>query len=299
MEKITGLVIAAYTPMREDETINFDKIGELVEYAVNHRMAGLFVNGSTGEFASLTLEERIRTADAYIAAAAGRIPIIVNVASTCRRDSLRLAERAAASGADAICAMAPYYFPPSSPRALADFISGIIPGCGGKPLFLYYAGNIAGGTISVYEFLRIMVEEQPGFAGVKFTSDNLCEYRRCLALSDRLQILYGRDEMLLGALAMGAVAAIGTTFNYLPRVYHGIVDAFGRNDFDEARRLTDITHRAVSVASHYGMPALKGFMKLAGIDVGPWRSPLDRFSVDAEKRFVAEVEAAGLREYLG
>ena len=160
----------------------------------------------------------------------------------------------------------------------------MIPGCGGKPLLLYYAENISGGTISVYEFLRIMVEEQPDFAGVKFTSDNLCEYRRCLALSDRLQILYGRDEMLLGALAMGAVAAI---------------DAFGRNDFDEARQLTDITHRAVSVASHYGMPALKGFMKLAGIDVGPWRSPLDRFSVDAEKRFVAEVEAAGLREYLG
>ena len=215
-----GLVAASYTPMHEDESIAPEVIAPLVDYAVRQRFAGLFAIGSTGEFPSLTMQERKTVAEVYIREAAGRIPVIVNVGSCSFRESAELAAHAAAAGADAICAIAPFYFRPETVRDLAEFIKRIAPACDGRPLYLYHAPGITGVNLPMSEFVKIMLDEVPNFAGIKFTNENLCEFERCAALGkDRIQMMFGRDEMLLGALAMGAQAGVGTTFNYLPKIY--------------------------------------------------------------------------------
>ncbi len=297
--KYQGLVAASYSPMHKDESLALELVEPLVEYALKQRFAGLFVNGSTGEFPSLTLVERKAVAVAYIRAASGRIPVIVNAASCCAADCRELAAHAAQAGADALCLIAPFYFRPATVRDLADFVKSVAPACDGKPLYLYHAPGITGSHLPLVDFLKIMLDEVPNFAGVKFTNENLCEFERCVALSDRIQMMFGRDEMLLGALAMGAEAGVGTTFNYLPRIYNGVIDAFRAGNMVKARSYMELSHRAVAISARYGLPSIKLFMKFAGIDVGPMRSPVNRLTADQEDAFRRELSEAGLDPYIG
>lgn len=299
MKRLEGLVAAAYTPMHGDGGVNPERIAPLVEYALEKRFAALFAVGSTGEFPSLTVAERKLVAEHYIRAAAGRIPVIVNVASCCYADAAELAGHAAGLGADALCVMTPFYFKPETPRDLADFVKKIVPGCDGRPLFFYYAPSMTGLTVDIVEFLKIMVEEVPNFAGMKYTNENLFEMQRCIDLAPGLQIMAGRDEMLLGALAMGATAAVGTTFNYLPKVYHGVVDAFRRGDLERARLFMNLSHRASMISRAWGLSSIKVFMKFAGLDVGPMRLPARPLSAAEEAAFRRELSRAGLDEYIG
>lgn len=298
-EKFKGLIAAAYTPMRQDGSLAPEVIPALVDYAVRQRFAGLFVNGSTGEFTALTMKERQVVAAAYLREAAGRIPVVVNIGACCAADSIELAQHASSFGAEALCLIAPFYFRPANVRDLADFVKEIAPACQGRPLYLYHAPSITGVRLPLVEFLEIMLEEVPNFSGVKYTDENLCEFARCAALSGRLQMLFGRDEMLLGALAMGAEAAIGTTFNYLPKIYHGILDAFEAGDLAKARSFMVLSHRAVAIAVRYGLASIKTFMKFAGIDVGPMRSPVGGLSAARQQAFRLELSEAGLDEYIG
>ena len=296
---IKGLVAAAYTPMHDDESIAFETIAPLVEYSIEKKFAGLFTVGSTGEFCSLTTAERKAVAKEYARAASGRIPIIVNVASCCRQESVDLAAAAADDGADAICAMAPFYFSPVRVRDLVEFLKPVAAACGGKPFYVYHAPSLTGCNLSMVEFLTVVAGEIPNFAGVKYTHPNFYEYQSCIRVSPRIQMLFGKDEMLLGALAMGAEAGIGTTFNYLPKIYHGVLDAYNRGDMADARRYMALSQTAVTISARYGLPSIKSFMKFAGIDVGPMRSPVNRLSSESEAAFRRELSEAGLDEYIG
>ena len=296
---IKGLVAAAYTPMNKDESVALDIIAQLVEYSIDKKFAGLFTVGSTGEFCSLTIDERKAVAKEYIKASAGRIPIIVNVASCCQQDSIELAKAAVADGADAVCGLAPFYFCPDSNRALVDFLKPVAEASEGKPFFLYHAPGITGFGASVPEFIKIAADEIPNFAGVKYTNMNLFEYQQAVNACDRVQVLFGKDEMLLGALAMGAQAGIGTTFNYLPKIYHGVIDNFEKGDMDEARRYMDLSQKAVAISGKYGLETIKVFMKFAGIDVGPMRSPVTHMTKEQEYAFRKDLSDAGLDDYIG
>jgi len=298
-KRFRGLVAAAYTPMHNDGSLAPELVAPLIEYALRQKFAGLFAVGSTGEFPSLTLVERKAIAEDYVREAAGRIPIIINVGSCCLADSIDLAAHADRVGADAVCAMAPFYFRPETVRDLADFVKAIAPACGERPLYLYHAPGITGVRLPMVEFLSVMLDEVPNFAGVKFTNENLCEFERCIALSDRIQMMFGRDEMLLGALAMGAEAGVGTTFNYLPKIYRGVIDSFNAGDMAKARSYMELSHRAVAISARYGLASIKIFMKFAGIDVGPMRSPVGRMSAEREAAFRRELSEAGLDAYIG
>ncbi len=299
MRRLSGLVSAAYTPMDRDGAIRLGMVGELVEYALAHQNAALFVNGSTGEFPSLTLSERKELALEYVRCAAGRLPIIVNIGSCCASDSCELGKHAAAIGADAVCVMAPFYFRPETVRDLAEFVKGIVPCCGGLPVFIYHAPGITGVRLPMPEFLSIMRDEVPTFAGMKFTNENLCEFMECVRVSERMQMLSGRDEMLLGALAMGAQAAVGTTFNYIPRIYQSVMSCFASGDLAGAQRWMSRAHEVVRVCRPYGLAGIKVIMRFAGLDVGPMRRPVNQLSEEQIVQLGHELESHGLMEYVG
>lgn len=299
MLKFKGLVAAAFTPMHADGALATEKIPMLVEHALKTRMAGLFAVGSTGEFPSLTDAERRIVGKAYIEAAAGRIPVIVNVGSCSVRDSQGLAEHAVGCGADAICAMVPFYFRPPTVRELADCLKEIAKACGGRPLYLYHIPCMTHANLSMLELLRIMKEECETFAGVKYTDENLYEFQRCIDFSGRFQMLFGRDEMLLASLAVGAEAGVGSTYNYFPRLYLGLLDAWAAGDLAKAREFQALTHRGIALIGKYGMSSQKTYMKFAGLDIGPMRLPAPRISAEREAEFRRDVSAAGLDPWLG
>ena len=145
------------------------------------------------------------------------------------------------------------------------------------------------------EFLPAAAAAIPTFAGLKFTHDNLAEYAHRVAYDKgRYEIFFGRDEMFLGAMAMGASSGVGTTYNYSAPLFQRVYEAFTRGDLDEARHWQGHAIAMVEIAvAHGGMPAFKAMMRWFGVDCGPCRPPLVSLDDDQAARLQAALERIG------
>ena len=120
-------------------------------------------------------------------------------------------------------------------------------------------------------------------------------YTQCLNFGDgRFNLLFGRDEILLAALALGATGAVGSTYNYIAPVYHKVMAAFAAGDMPEARRWQSLSIQIIAVmARHGGLPAGKAMMGMIGLDCGPVRPPLKNLSPEELKIFRSDLEQVG------
>ncbi|MEZ6062381.1 MAG: dihydrodipicolinate synthase family protein [Planctomycetaceae bacterium] len=198
MPKLTGLIAATYTPFHADGSLNTKPIPEYVDFLLNSGVSGLYVCGSTGEGVSLTGDERRVLAEAFVKAAAGRVPVIVQVGHNCLREARELATHAADIGADVISATCPFYFKPASVDLLIASMAEVAAGGPNLPFYYYHIPSMTGVNLNMTEFLSKAADSIPNLAGLKFTSTTVHEFQSCLSIDNgRFDILWGCDEMLL------------------------------------------------------------------------------------------------------
>jgi N-acetylneuraminate lyase len=154
---------------------------------------------------------------------------------------------------------------------------------------------MTGADFAMHDFLRLASPRVPNLAGIKFTHENLMDYTRCLHFEEgRFNILFGRDEILLAALALGATGAVGSTYNYIAGIYHRLLEAFNTGNLESARRYQLTAIQIISVMSRRGgLPAGKAMMKIIGLDCGPVRAPLQNLSPESLESFTRELEQLG------
>lgn len=298
--KFKGLIAAAFTPFRDDGSLTTDPIPGLVEYYLSKKLAGIFVCGSTGECSSMTTEERLTVAERFIVAAAGRIPVIVHVGSNSLTEAAILASHAQACGAEAISAVAPSYFKPDSVETLVASMKQIAAAAPRLLFYFYHIPALTGVNFSMTDFVRLATAEIPNFAGLKYTNEDLMTYQRCVDLNlEHIQIMFGRDEILLAGLALGAEAGVGSTFNFAPKLYHRIIAAFEQGDLVEARRWQARSQLLVTFLQKYGGSTSKTIMNLIGHPVGPSRLPVAQMSPEMQAGLKRELQQCGLFELLG
>lgn len=282
-ERLKGMVAAVFTPMDGAGRVNPEAIGAYAARIASAPVKGVFVCGTTGEFASLTLSERKEVLEHWIEAAAGRFNVIAHVGHNCLPDAVELARHAARAGADAVAAIAPSFFKPAAAADLADFFAPVAQAAAGLPFYYYHMPSITGVHLPVARFLHEGKKRIPNLAGTKFTHNDLMEMGACLALDGgAFEVLHGFDEMLAAGLAMGVVAGVGSTYNYLPGVYDGIFKAMERGDLARARALQMHSIRTVEILVKYGggVRAGKAVMRLTGTDCGGCRTPIRPFSAE-------------------
>src|SRR3954469_8189210 len=120
--------------------------------------------------------------------------------------------------------MAPFFFRPGTVQELVDFMAQVAAAAPALPFYYYHIPSMTGVHIPAAEFLRAAADRIPNLAGVKFTFENLMDYAECVRFSGgRFDVLFGRDEMLLAGLSLGAHGAIGSTYNFAAPVYHRII----------------------------------------------------------------------------
>jgi len=295
MLRLTGMVAAVFTPMRPDGSLHLDPVGPIVDHLVGEGVGGLFACGSTGEGPSLSTEERLATAAAYVEAAAGRLPVVVHVGHTSLAEARTLAAHAQQIGASAVAAVAPYYFRPSSVENLVDCLAEITAAAPELPFYYYHIPGLTGVRLDMLELLRQAAERLPTLAGIKYTDATVDEFQTLLDFQDgRFDVLFGRDEMLLSGLAAGAGGAIGSTYNFAAPLYGRLIQAFRRGDLEVARRCQAQSVAMIRVLFRYGaMPAFKATMHLIGLDCGPPRLPKIPLTPDELTMLQSDLESIG------
>jgi N-acetylneuraminate lyase len=299
--RISGLVAATFTPLRPDGSLNLEMAKPVVEHLLRSGVNGLYVCGSTGEGPMLTTDERKAVAAAYVEAAAGRLPVIVQVGHSSVREASQLATHARQIGADAISAVAPYYFKPNSVGVLVDCLAEIAGGAPELPFYYYHIPALSGVDLDMAEMLQQVSAKMPSFAGIKYTAPTVDELQALIALADgRFTILFGRDEMLLSGLAVGAPGAVGSTYNFAAPLYCRLIEAFRRNDLAEARRYQGLAVSMIRIILRYrGHAGLKAMMGLLGVDCGPSRLPIVSLKPEEQASLRREMDALGFFQWVG
>ena len=295
MEKIKGLIDAPFTPFDSKGEVNYDIIPEYAALLARNGLKGVFINGSSGEGYMLTEEERMKLAEAWIAAVPKDFKVIVHVGSTCVKSSRRLAEHAQKCGAWGIGAMAPPFPKVGRIEELVKYCEEIACGAPNLPFYFYHIPAFNGAFLSMYDFLCAVDGRIPNFAGIKYTFESLYEYNRCRRYKDgKFDMLHGQDETILPCLAMGgAQGGIGGTTNYNGRCLVGILDAWAEGDLEKARELQNYAQDVIDVICHFrgNIVGGKRIMKLIGLDLGPNRTPFQNITDEEEQRLRAELEA--------
>jgi N-acetylneuraminate lyase len=297
--KLSGLVAATHTPFAADGALNLAIVEKQVEHLTRFGVTVAFIGGTTGESASLTVNERLALAERWMAATKGSsLQVIVHVGANCLEDTRALASQAGKLQAAGVSALAPSYFKPGSVSALVDSMAHVALGCPSLPFYYYEIPSMTGISISPSDFLAAAADRIPNLAGIKFTSNNLVEYQLCRAFGGgRFDIPFGFDEMLLASLALGATSAVGSSYNFAAPIYLRVIDAFKKGDFQTAREEQFASVELIRVLSRFGyMAAAKATMGFLGVDVGGPRLPNSTLKRDQVDELRAELQRSGFFE---
>lgn len=300
MEKIIGLIDAPFTPFDENGEINLAPIPRYADMLQRNGLKGVFINGSSGEGYMLTEEERMKLAEAWVAAAPKDFKVIVHVGSTCIKSSRRLAAHAQEIGAWGTGAMATPFPRIGRIEELVAYCEEIAGGAQNLPFYFYHIPAFNNAYLSMLDLLKAVDGRIPNFAGIKYTFESLYEYNRCLRYKDgKYDMLHGQDETILPCLAMGgAKGGIGGTTNYNGKVLTGIIDAWNAGDLDKARELQNFAQDVIDVICHFrgNIVGGKRIMKLLGFDLGPNRVPFRNMTDEEEAQMKKELEEIGFFE---
>jgi N-acetylneuraminate lyase len=281
--RFTRLIAAPFTPFHADGSLHLERIPDLAAALRESRVAGAFVCGTTGECSSLTTAERKAVAERW-KSVSGTLRIIVHAGHTSAAEARDLIAHAASIGADAVAVTAPYYFRPVGPAELVDFLAEVASAAPNLPFHYYDIPSTTGVLMHTTEVLRRAAMRIPNFAGVKFSNPDLLTFQECVQLDGgKHEAMFGVDEYLLAAAALGATGAVGSTYNYAAPIYHRMLDSLRAGDLEAARnRQFGSVELVRALIDFGGLRAGKAIMNLIGLDCGPVRTPLRKFLADDE-----------------
>jgi N-acetylneuraminate lyase len=300
-QPINGLIAAPFTPMHADGTLHLEMIPDYHAMLVENGVKGAFICGSTGEGVSLTMEEKMAVAEAWVAANRAQTNFIIMqlLGGTCLADCKKLAEHSAAIGLDAVSFIAPFYFKPASVEMLAACCAEVAAAAPQLPFYYYHIPVLTGVNFPMLELLKAVDGRIPNFAGIKYTHEDFMDYLSCRNYANgKYDLLWGRDETFLSALAIGAKGAVGSTYNYAAPLYHQLLDAFQSGDMEQATMIQQKSINMIQLLGKYGGIATgKAFMKLIGMDCGEYRLPVKNMEVKAFENFKADADKVGFFQF--
>ena len=289
------LIAAPFTALDENGELALEVIEKQAASLVGDLVQGAFVCGSTGEGVLFTREERMAVASRWCSFAGNELSVIVHVGHASIAEACVLAAHAEQVHASAIAAVAPFYFRPSTVEDLVECCRIIAAAAPRTGFFYYHIPSMTGVGLSMPQFLELASARIPTFRGIKFTDENLVEFRRCLEIAgDRHTVHFGRDEVLLPAMTVGARSAVGSTYNFAAPIYLRMADAYARCDLRTASRLQAVLHGFVRASSeHGGHVALKALSGVYGTPCGPCRMPLGGLSTEELRALQSRIEEVG------
>lgn len=292
MSQFKGIYPAFYACYDDEGNVSAERTRALTEHLIEKGVSGLYVGGSSGECIYLSVEERMKTLEAVMEAAKGRIKIIAHVACNNTRDSIVLARHAEGLGVDAIAAIPPIYFRLPE-RAIAKYWNDISAAAPDTDFVIYNIPQLAGVALTL-SLLDEMLKN-PRVKAIKNSSmpvqDIQMFLRQAKINGKEISVFNGPDEQFVSGRIIGASAGIGGTYAVMPEVYVKVDEAVEKGDFVLARKLQDaaneVTYKMCSAEGNMYAVAKAVIGKRTGIALGGVREPLLNLT-KADERVVNE-----------
>ncbi|PAA62349.1 hypothetical protein BOX15_Mlig017179g1, partial [Macrostomum lignano] len=284
--RLPRLTVPTFTPMTPDGELDLDKIPAYARLLSQSGVRSVFVCGSTGEFPSLSLDERRRVLEAWCQARADGLidTVTAHVGTCCLKDTILLARHAVQKcNADAVASVAPWYFPIDQIDATVELLAKVAAECDGKPFYYYHIPMFTNSKLDVAQLMRRAAALVPNLVGLKFTDSSLSQLAACSEVvapdGRQMQAIIGLDDLTLPARSVGVLDGIGASYNLIPDVVNSLADSFDSGNLSTARsessRIRSLFEAISSAVEGYGMVSLlKITMSLMRMDLGPPRLPL-------------------------
>lgn len=300
MTIIKGLITATYTPFDSEGELNLDVIPDYTDSLIAANMEGLYVCGSTGEGVNLSLEERKQVAQAFVRAAYGRVPVLVQVGANALVDCRELAAHAKSVGADAISANAPSYFKIENAESLVDWTATIAAAAPDIPFYYYHIPGLTGVSVDLRKYVDMARRRIPCFGGIKYTEIKLYEFQDLLLYGNGdYEMFWGCDEMFLAALGVGARGGVGSTYAFLPNTFRRIVKYWQGGRHEEAAFWQNRVWQYVRVMLRHGHlhASQKYLLNRLGFAFGQCRLPIAPLTEEASSKIEKDLEQIGYFEW--
>ncbi len=292
MQRITGSIVALVTPFNQDGSTDFVRLRELVDWHIENKTDALLVLGTTGETASTSLEEDIKTLDCVLTQAAGRVPVIAGSGSNSSEMQKHKSVIYSEMGAAALLCISPYYVKTNEEGMYRHFMMSA--DAASAPIILYNVPGRTGCKISPEVVRRLSVH--PNVMGIKEASGDM-SYAMKVAryLSDDFVMYSGNDDITVPLLSVGASGVISVWANIMPREVHNMVMDYFDGREEQARR-TQLRYLDLINALFMEVNPIpvKEAMNLMGLRAGSYRMPMYPMAPENRAKLAKIMREAGL-----
>lgn len=273
-----GSGVAIVTPMNDDGSINYDSLGDIIEFQINSKTDAIIVCGTTGESATLTDEEHSSVIKFTVDRVNKRIPVIAGTGSNNTKHALELSLAAQELGVDGLLIVTPYYNK-TSQKGLVKHYTYIADRVN-LPIILYNVPSRTGCSISVDTCIKL--SQHHNIVAIKEASGNISHVAKIIAAcKDDLDVYSGNDDQTVAMMALGAKGVISVFANICPRQSHEICSEFFHNNISESARLQlKYLNLMNALFSDVNPIPIKEAMNMMGFKCGKCRMPLDSMSED-------------------
>lgn len=287
-----GSGVALVTPMHSDGSVNFEVLGEILEFQIKNKTDAIIICGTTGESATMSDEERAAVIDFAVKKVAGRVPVIAGTGSNSTEHALAMSKKAQELGADAILVVTPYYNK-TSQRGLIRHYSYIADNVD-LPMILYNVPSRTG--ISIRPETYAELAKHPNIVATKEANGNLSAITKTIALcGDDLGVYSGNDDQTIPILSVGGLGVISVFANVCPYESYEISEKFFAGDINAARELFLRSNELMEALFCDVNPIpVKEAMNQLGFSCGSCRLPLVPLSAENKDKLVTAMRKFGV-----
>ena len=294
MSIFTGAGVAIVTPFNSDETINYNKLDELLDYHCTHGTDAIIICGTTGESATMTEEEHMQCVKFAIDRVKGRIPVIAGTGSNCTRTAIDMSKEAADYGADGLLLVTPYYNKATQAGLIGHYTA--VAKEAKAPIIMYSVASRTGCNIEPATVAEL-VKNVDNIVAVKEASGNISQVAKIMALTDgNIDLYSGNDDQIVPMLSLGAKGVISVLSNVAPQETHDICEKFFYGDVkgSAALQLKALPLIEQLFCEVNPIPVKKA-MQLMGVECGPLRMPLTEISKEHEQALAKAMKDFGIQ----
>ena len=270
---LKGMGVALITPFKEDESVDYEALGKLVDYQLQNGTDYLVVLGTTAETPTLTEEEKQNIIQLVVSKVNGRIPIVLGVGGNCTRAIVEKLKNDNFDGIDAILSVVPYYNKPSQEGIYQHYKA--ISEATSLPIVLYNVPGRTGVNMTAETTLRI-ARECKNVVAIKEASGNITQMDDIIKNKpENFDVISGDDGITFPLITLGAVGVISVIGNAFPREFSRMVRLGLAGDYDNARTIHHSFTELFNLLFVDGNPAgVKSMLNAMGYVENKLRLPL-------------------------